>query len=644
MRVRNEQPARRGGRNAQRHGRPPAATRASCVCSKRSARTEVRSGKSRSATGRDNGPSSASPCRSSGSSSSCSGCRSTRRSGSSLSASPTASPAWPICVSSTARWRRRRPSLCLPAARSDLPGRHPVLRSGDLRLPESVPAGRDRPHRHPLRNPDDVPLVGDDAGRVPSAPDASAFWRSNVELGLAYLVMVAFGPVFFSSLIRRVHAIRAIEEERAAAIATRELAIARSAFLAKVSHELRSPLQGIVSALDVIEMRHARAFQGDEELIGRMRRSSMLLNTQLRDLLTLAKGEAGRLQIHAEPFEACALVEAMAEDARELAVSKGLQLRVMLPPAPLFAVADGARIDQVLTNLVVNSIRYTDAGEVRVSMEPQGDPPNGLRFVVADTGPGIPEDVLPTLFEPDKFVTTPARRGEGSGIGLAIVRTLVDHLGGTPARGQRAGQGHDVHGRDPGRVRSARPGGLRRHRHPWPGPRRRRPERRARCPGKRDRRARLRARPRRLGRGRHAPALGARLRRRAARPRHADSRRRRRWWRKRGAATDRTGRRTSSASAPPSGRRRPIRTSTSAWASRSTSRPCAARCSARAAGNARPRRVSGRRTAQRRFAALRSESRASSAASRSPRLKARTSCPCRPWRRRCPGTSGRSSS
>ena len=69
-------------------------------------------------------------------------------------------------------------------------------------------------------------------------------------------------------------------------------------------------------------MRHARAFAGDEELIGRMRRSSMLLNTQLRDLLTLAKGEAGRLQIHAEPFEACALVEAMAEDARELAVSR----------------------------------------------------------------------------------------------------------------------------------------------------------------------------------------------------------------------------------------------------------------------------------------------------------------------------------
>ncbi|MEO5882155.1 MAG: HAMP domain-containing sensor histidine kinase [Caldimonas sp.] len=237
--------------------------------------------------------------------------------------------------------------------------------------------------------------------------------------------------MFFSSLIRRLHCVRAIDEERARAQATHDLAIARSAFLAKVSHELRSPLQGIVSALDLIEMRHARAFAGDEELIGRMRRSSMLLNTQLRDLLTLAKGEAGRLRIHAEPFEACALVEAMAAGARELAVSKGLQLRVALPPAPLVAVADGARIDQVLTNLVVNSIRYTDTGEVRVSMESQGDPPASLRFVVADTGPGIPEDVLPTLFEPDRFITTPARRGEGSGIGLAIVRTLVDRLGGS---------------------------------------------------------------------------------------------------------------------------------------------------------------------------------------------------------------------
>ena len=394
-----------------------------------------------SATARGNGPSSASPCRSSGSPSSCSGC-------------PIGPPLWFVALGLAYGIA----SLAYLRFLERLDGGAAVLLYAFLLLDPIFLVGIlfFDPETFAFLNPFLLVVIVRTGIRYGIRTMylswattlvasllllASAFWRSNVELGLAYLVMVAVGPVCFSSLIRRVHAIRAIEEERAAALASRELAIARSAFLAKVSHELRSPLQGIVSALDVIEMRHARAFEGDEELIGRMRRSSMLLNTQLRDLLTLAKGEAGRLQIHAEPFEACALVEAMAEDARELAISKGLQLRVMLPPAPLFAVADGARIDQVLTNLVVNSIRYTDAGEVRVSMEPQGDPPNGLRFVVADTGPGIPEDVLPTLFEPDKFVTTPARRGEGSGIGLAIVRTLVDHLGGTLRVASELGKG-----------------------------------------------------------------------------------------------------------------------------------------------------------------------------------------------------------
>jgi two-component system sensor histidine kinase RpfC len=85
----------------------------------------------------------------------------------------------------------------------------------------------------------------------------SAFWRSELALTSAFLLSLAFVPLFFASLVRRLHSNRAIEEERAPCVAAHELALARSAFLAKVSHELRSPLQGIVSALDVIEMRHA---------------------------------------------------------------------------------------------------------------------------------------------------------------------------------------------------------------------------------------------------------------------------------------------------------------------------------------------------------------------------------------------------
>lgn len=266
-------------------------------------------------------------------------------------------------------------------------------------------------------------------------------WHTDYALASSYALMLALVPLYFSGLIRQIHDVRTVEAERARLAAMNDAVLARNAFLAKVSHELRSPLQGILSALDVFELRHGHANDRDDELIGRMRRSSLLLNTQLRDLLTLAKGEAGRLERHPEPFDALALVESMADGARDLARAKGLELVVDLPVNPVFVVADGARIDQVLTNLVINSIRYTDAGQVRVTLKGHDAATGCLHFVIADTGPGIPEAVLPTLFAPDKFVTGAERRGEGSGIGLAIVRTLVDHLGGKIAVTSLPGKG-----------------------------------------------------------------------------------------------------------------------------------------------------------------------------------------------------------
>jgi signal transduction histidine kinase/ActR/RegA family two-component response regulator len=268
---------------------------------------------------------------------------------------------------------------------------------------------------------------------------SSEFWRTNGELALAFFLMLLLVPALFGSLIRRVHNVRAIEAERARLSAMSEFIFARSAFLAKVSHELRSPLQGIVSALDVLELRHGRS--GEDEIIGRIRRSSLLLNTHLRDLLTLARGEAGRLEMRPEPFEACALVESVAAAAGPLSLAKRLALVVDVPPHAVFVVADGARIDQILTNLVINSIRYTDVGQVRLTMRPYDAAIRLLRFAVADTGPGIPADVLPTLLAPDRAQTGAERRGEGSGIGLAIVRTLVDHLGGKVEVTSAMGQG-----------------------------------------------------------------------------------------------------------------------------------------------------------------------------------------------------------
>jgi len=267
------------------------------------------------------------------------------------------------------------------------------------------------------------------------------FWRREVSLTSAYALMLVCVPLFFASLIRRIHNVRAIEHEHARFSALNESTLARSAFLAKVSHELRSPLQGIVSALDVLSMRRGPTADADDELIGRIRRSSLLLNTHLRDMLTLAKGEAGRLELRPEPFDACALVESVAASAADLASDKKLELIVDVPPTATFVVADSARIDQILTNLVINSIRYTESGQVRLSLARYDPAARLLRFTVSDTGPGIPAAMLPTLLTPDRVVTGSERRGEGSGIGLAIVRTLVDHLGGRVEVQSQLGKG-----------------------------------------------------------------------------------------------------------------------------------------------------------------------------------------------------------
>jgi len=266
-------------------------------------------------------------------------------------------------------------------------------------------------------------------------------WLDRIELVLTFFVTLALVPLFFASLIRRIHALRAIEEERARLAAINDAVAARSAFLARVSHELRSPLQGIVSALDVLALRQGPRASPDDDLLQRIRRSSLLLNTHLRDLLTLAKSEAGHLELRPEPFDASALVEGVASSALDLARAKKLDLVVDVPPEAMFVVADAARIDQILTNLLVNSIRYTETGQVRIALGRYRTGDRVLDFTVSDTGPGIPEAMLPTLLSPDRTLAASARRGEGSGIGLAIVRTLVDRLGGEVEVTSRPGRG-----------------------------------------------------------------------------------------------------------------------------------------------------------------------------------------------------------
>ena len=252
-------------------------------------------------------------------------------------------------------------------------------------------------------------------------------------LTASWLLLVAW--VATLALSRRKYRRAAEEErearrrERAAIDAMQQAVRAKTAFLGMVSHELRSPLQTILSALDVLELRIGAA--ENSEFVARIRRSANALGAQLRDLLTLAKGEAGKLEVQPETFEVCELVVGVADLFSDIAAEKGVALRCQVPDDPIFAIADPTRIEQVLTNLVSNAMKYTEQGAVTVTLQPFDASAGELLFIVSDTGPGISAEHIPSLFKAySRFGSTGRGSRAGAGIGLAIVSTVIDHLGG----------------------------------------------------------------------------------------------------------------------------------------------------------------------------------------------------------------------
>ncbi|WP_309973875.1 hybrid sensor histidine kinase/response regulator [Variovorax guangxiensis] len=250
--------------------------------------------------------------------------------------------------------------------------------------------------------------------------------------------------------------LRALEAERLAREQLNQAMKTKAQFLSMVSHELRSPLQAIVSSVDVLNLQ----IPPSERLsaIQRIRRSALMLGVQLRDLLTIARGEAGRLEISPESFEAGALIEDVADVAAHAAHEKGLQFHTQVPDEPVFARADVQRISQVLANLVSNAVRYTRAGQVSLSLEAPMEQDGRIVFVVSDTGSGLPEGAVARLTTPRTSDDELRPRQDGSGVGLMIVRTVVEHLGGTievavtPGAGTRITVGIPVAFEDPDAV------------------------------------------------------------------------------------------------------------------------------------------------------------------------------------------------
>jgi signal transduction histidine kinase len=225
----------------------------------------------------------------------------------------------------------------------------------------------------------------------------------------------------------------------------REVSELKSRFLSYMSHEFRTPLGSILSMTRLLD-------DGmDGPLTDEQRRQVRFISgsaTELRemvdDLLDLAKIEAGRITISPAWFDLMDLFSALRGMFRPLVEGNQVDLVFEDPPALQKLYTDDKKLAQILRNFISNAIKFTPHGQVIVSARMIDA--QSVRFSVRDTGIGIPQDLLPTLFEDFVQVDTPLqKRLRGTGLGLSLCKRFAELLGGTVGAVSEVGVGSEFH-------------------------------------------------------------------------------------------------------------------------------------------------------------------------------------------------------
>ena len=206
----------------------------------------------------------------------------------------------------------------------------------------------------------------------------------------------------------------------------REIDRLKSEFIANASHELRTPLTSVQMGVHLL-LEGAAGDLNDKqtEVLSACREDCERLDKLMRDLLDLSRIEAGESQPDLNTVKTREFIVSVTEDLRPRVESKGLAFNVLISVGIPDVFIDGSQIERVLANLVLNAIRYTKQGEIRIAAEPRG---GYVAISVSDTGTGIPQEYLPHIFE--KFVQVPGTATGGAGLGLAISRLIVEAHGG----------------------------------------------------------------------------------------------------------------------------------------------------------------------------------------------------------------------
>lgn len=264
-------------------------------------------------------------------------------------------------------------------------------------------------------------LVSADAARIPVEIHASLTSLSGTKVCISVARSLVFRKAIDAQL-------------RASKEAAERANKAKSDFLATMSHEIRTPLHGVIGFVSLLKQ--TRLSDDQQEIVGSIEQSSRLLQALVSDVLDVSRIEAGRLVLEMRPINLRRHLESICRGAELEARQRGLEFRSDFDASlPEVVLADSLRINQILGNLIGNALKFTDRGTVSLSVRAVCSPslPScELLFSVSDTGIGISPPQLQRLFQPfTQADSSLSRKYGGTGLGLTIVRSLCELMGGS---------------------------------------------------------------------------------------------------------------------------------------------------------------------------------------------------------------------